>query len=95
VTVTSQARDVSAAVLASGDEEALAALRRRMGHRVLTHRGRYWTEAPRGFYQPIHWLARQRADEATAPRSLAWGFRGRCAMTTVDRTGMGPFRSIS
>jgi Acetyltransferase (GNAT) family len=75
VTVTSQARDVSAAVLASGDEEALAALRRRMGHRVLTHRGRYWTEAPRGFYQPIHWLARLRADEATAPRSLAWGFR--------------------
>jgi hypothetical protein len=32
-------------------------------------------EAPRGFYQPIHWLARLRVSEATMPRPLAWGYR--------------------
>jgi hypothetical protein len=75
VTLTAQAREVSAAALTSGDEEALAASRRLMGRKVVEHRGRLWMEVPRGFYQPIHWLARLRADEATAPRSLAWGFR--------------------
>jgi hypothetical protein len=75
VTLPSQAREVSAAVLTSGDEQILAASRRQDGRKVIMHRGRYWMEVPRGFYQPVHWLARVRADEATAPRSLAWGFR--------------------
>ncbi|HEY7618974.1 MAG TPA: hypothetical protein VH834_04335 [Solirubrobacteraceae bacterium] len=71
----SQAREASAAVLSSGDEESLAVSQRRAGRNVIVHRGRYWMEAPRGFYQPIHWLARLRAGEATMPRRLAWGYR--------------------
>jgi hypothetical protein len=70
-----QAREASAALLTSGDEESLALSRRRAGRSVIEHRGRYWMEAPRGFYQPIHWMARLRADEATLPRRLAWGYR--------------------
>jgi hypothetical protein len=70
-----QARDASAALLRSADEEAFARMRRKAGHRVVEHRGRYWIEAPRGFYQPVHWLARLRADEAAAPRRIAWGYR--------------------
>ena len=70
-----QAREASAALLTSGDEASLARSRRSAGQRVIEHRGRYWMEAPRGFYQPIHWMARLRADEATLPRRLAWGYR--------------------
>jgi hypothetical protein len=70
-----QAREASAAVLHSGDEESLARSLRRVGRSVIAHRGRYWMEAPRGFYQPIHWMARLRADQATPPRRLAWGYR--------------------
>jgi hypothetical protein len=70
-----QAREASAALLTSGDEESLALSRRKAGQSVIEHRGRYWMEAPRGFYQPIHWMARLRADEATLPRRLAWGYR--------------------
>jgi hypothetical protein len=69
-----QAREASAAVLSSGDEESLALSLRRTDRSVIEHRGRYWMEAPRGFYQPIHWMARLRADEATMPRRLAWGY---------------------
>jgi hypothetical protein len=69
------AREASAAALHSGDEESLARSLRMAGRSVIEHRGRYWMEAPRGFYQPIHWMARLRADQATLPRRLAWGYR--------------------
>lgn len=75
VVMLAQARDASAALLSSGDEESLALSLRRAGRSVIEHRGRYWMEVPRGFYQPIHWMARLRADEATLPRRLAWGYR--------------------
>jgi len=70
-----EAQEATAAVLKSVDEEGLAAARRREGHNVVVHRGRYWMEAPRGFYQPSHWLARLRPEEASAPRHVTWGYR--------------------
>jgi len=70
-----QALPASEAILTSGDEESLARLRRQWGLKVVEHRGRYWMEAPRGFWQPVHWLARLGADEAAMPRRFAWGYR--------------------
>jgi hypothetical protein len=70
-----QAREVSAASLSAGDEESLAMSLRRAGRSVIAHRGRYWIEAPRGFYQPIHWMSRLRAAEVTQPRRIGWGYR--------------------
>jgi hypothetical protein len=75
VAMPSQAREASAAVLSSGDENALALSLTNAGRSVIVHRGRHWIEAPRGFYQPIHWLARLRPDEASMPRRLTWCYR--------------------
>ncbi len=50
-------------------------IRRGEGFKVVCHQRRYWMEAPRGFYQPIHWMARLDAEQASAPRRFAWGFR--------------------
>ncbi len=70
-----EAQDVAAAVLGSTDEEELARAERLEGRHVVAHHGRYWMEAPRGFFQATHWLARFRDDEVTAPRPLSWGYR--------------------
>lgn len=83
----SQAREASAAVLSSGDEDSLALSLRRAGRSVTVHRGRHWMEAPRGFYQPIHWLARLQAGEATMPRRLAWGYRATLCDEDGERRG--------
>jgi hypothetical protein len=76
VTFPPETREASAAVLTPGDEESLAQTLRMAGRQVIDHRGHHWIEAPRGFYQPIHWMARLHADEVTRPRQLAWGYRG-------------------
>src|SRR5918996_3427841 len=60
-------------------EAAFAAWQEELGHRVIEHRGRYWSEAGRGFFQPVHLLARLRRDEATRPTRRCWGFRARLA----------------
>jgi hypothetical protein len=60
-------------------EAAFAAWQEELGHRVIEHRGRYWIEVGRGFFQPIHPLARLRRDEATRPTRRCWGFRARLA----------------
>ena len=70
-----ETREASAAVLTPGDEEWLAQSLRMAGRHVIGHRGHHWLEAPRGFYQPIHLMARLHADEVTRPRPLAWGYR--------------------
>ena len=75
MTRPAEARDVSAAALTGGDEGALANVRRSAGRTVLRHRGHYWMEVPRGFFQPVHWMARLHGDEASVPRRLAWGYR--------------------
>jgi hypothetical protein len=58
-------------------EAAFAAWQEELGHRVIGHRGRYWVEVGRGFFQPVHPLARLRRDEATRPTRRCWGFRAR------------------
>lgn len=45
------------------------------GLKVVAHRGRHWKQSRPGFYEPIHWMARLSAEEATGPRKLHWGFR--------------------
>jgi hypothetical protein len=60
-------------------EAAFAAWHEELGHRVVEHRGRYWSETGRGFFQPVHLLARLRRDEATRPTRRCWGFRARLA----------------
>src|SRR4051794_1561818 len=89
-----QAQDVAAAVLGSTDEQELALSQRREGRNVVAHGGRYWMEAPRGFFQATHWLARFRADEVTAPRSLAWGYRAALRDGTVSPTQTARSRFI-
>jgi hypothetical protein len=67
-------KSASESVLAPLTEDEMAAWRRDQGSRVVRHRGRWWWEARRGFYRPIHMLARLRADEATRPATACWGF---------------------
>jgi hypothetical protein len=56
-------------------EEQAAAWWRARGLTVVSHRGRYWKQTRTGFYEPVHWLARLSAEQATCPRRLHWGFR--------------------
>jgi hypothetical protein len=60
-------------------EAEFAAWQEELGHHVIEHRGRHWSEAGRGFFQPVHPLARLRRDEATRPTFRCWGFRARLA----------------
>jgi hypothetical protein len=53
----------------------MACWRQERGAKVLCHRGRYWEMVRPGFYQCIHWLARQSAPEATWPTLFCWGYR--------------------
>lgn len=75
-------RNISEAVLTSMTEEECARWYRERGTHVIFHQGRYWKETSKGFYQPLHWLARLRAEEATSPTKLCWGFQ-----TTLSSEG--------
>ncbi|MEH1774317.1 MULTISPECIES: hypothetical protein [unclassified Nostoc] len=79
-----QIQDVSAAVLTSMTEEECADWHRKRGTHVIRHCDRYWKETVRGFYQPLHWLARLSAEEATFPTSLSWGFQ--TTLCEIDTT---------
>jgi hypothetical protein len=63
-------------------EAGLAALRREDGMRVVTSVGRHWEEISRGFYQPVHLLARFRREEVRRPTLACWGYRA--ALTDED-----------
>ncbi|MDF5706272.1 MAG: hypothetical protein PUP90_01000 [Nostoc sp. S4] len=65
-------------------EEECADWHRKRGTHVIRHRGRYWKETIRGFYQPLHWLARLSAQEANSPTLLSWGFQA--TLSEVDAT---------
>jgi hypothetical protein len=41
-------------------------------------------ESPRGFLQPLHWMARLSLQEASAPAAPAWGFRAVLAESEAD-----------
>lgn len=71
----SQIRNISASTLTSMTEAELADWYRQQGKIVLCHNDRYWEAIFPGFYQPIHWLARLKTEQATSPTILGWGFR--------------------
>lgn len=71
------------AVIDPMTEAQWANVLRRQGQRVMCHRGRYWTETVKGFYEPVHWLAALSDEQATRPR-LGWGFR---ASLTQEASG--------
>src|SRR6516165_77737 len=83
-TTIEQTRDVSAARLHQLTEGELAHWRCEQGCRVIAHRGRFWMERPRGFLQPLHWMARLSLKEASAPAVPAWGFRAVLAESEAD-----------
>jgi hypothetical protein len=68
-------QDPARASLPSLTEETFARWQAERGVRVFAHRGRWWKQTRRGFYEPVHWMARLTADEATAPARLRWGYR--------------------
>jgi hypothetical protein len=74
---TARMRDISEAVVHATTEEEYAEWRRRQGRRVISANGRYWEETFRGFYEPIHWMARLNAHEARRPTRWCIGFRAR------------------
>jgi len=53
----------------------LADSRRRESGQVIAHRGCYWQEITRGFFEPVHLLARLNLDQAFPPTKFRWGFR--------------------
>jgi hypothetical protein len=72
--VTGDIRPASEAVVRSLTEEELATWRLARGERVVERAGRYWRMSRPGFWEPVHWLARLRADEARRPGPCL-GFR--------------------
>ena len=54
-------------------EDELAAWRRAKGQRLVRCRDRWWEEVKPGFYQAIHWMARQRPHEIARPTASCWG----------------------
>ena len=72
-------------------EADLAALRAEEGARVVERQGRYWVETFRGFYQPIHQLARLSWTEVARPTLGCWGYRAVLAERDAGRAnGMYP-----
>lgn len=67
--------DWQEALLPHLDEAELAAWERARGRRVVELGGRHWAAIAPGFYQPLHVLARFRANEIRRPQPLAWGWR--------------------
>ena len=61
------------------DERQKAEWHRDLGMRVVEHQGRFWVRVARGFFEPVHVLARLRKDEATRPAWSCISFRARLA----------------
>jgi len=55
-------------------EEALAEQQAALGKKIRKAGGRHWVETRRGFYEPIHPLARLTKHEARRP-GMCWGYR--------------------
>lgn len=94
--IEEQTRDVSEAVLPAMTEAELANWQRSHGTKVILHRDRYWRETAFGFYEPLHWMARLSAQEATSPTVLCWGFRTTlCEDDSVAATGSIPLHLLT
>lgn len=70
-----QNKDLSDANLISITEEEFGDSLRESGTHILIHRDRHWKETYPGFYEPVHWMARFKAEQATRPALLCWRFR--------------------
>lgn len=91
-----QRRDVSEAVLPVMTEAELANWQRSQGTKVICHRDRYWRETAFGFYEPLHWMARLSAQQATSPTVLSWGFRtALCEDDSVVANGSIPIHLLT
>lgn len=91
-----QMRDVSEAVLTSMTEEECANWHRKRGTQVVYHRDRYWRKTTFGFYEPIHWMARLSAQQATRPVLLSWGYRtALCENDSAAATGSLPVQLLT
>jgi hypothetical protein len=77
-------RPARAASVHSVTERELADWRIDRGERVLERRGRFWRMSRRGFWEPVHWLAGFRAEEAQRPAACL-GFRAVLAEEDVSR----------
>jgi hypothetical protein len=62
------------AVVRSLSERDLARWRVERGERVVERRGRFWRMSRPAFWEPVHWLARLRGEEAARP-AAGLGFR--------------------
>lgn len=71
-----EVRDSCETIIESMTEEEFANFLHEEGAQIFSHQGRYWKATYPGFYQPIHWMARLRAEEVTRPKLLSWGFQG-------------------
>lgn len=76
-------RDAAEASLVPMTEADLASYRRRQAKRIVCHRGRYWSETSRGFFEPVHAMARLTTAEVTRPQPLCWGYRAALTTDTV------------
>ncbi|MFB2971784.1 hypothetical protein ACE1CD_22705 [Aerosakkonema sp. BLCC-F183] len=70
-----QDKDLSDARLMLLKEKEFADILRESGTHVFAYRDRYWKETYPGFYEPVHWMASLKAEQATRPSPLCWGFR--------------------
>lgn len=68
-------RDVSETRILSLTEAEKALWLREGGDSVSYRHGRWWIQAWRGFYEPVHWLGRLKIEEAIRPTVACWGYR--------------------
>ncbi len=89
-------RDISEVVLPIITETDLANWHRSIGTKVIYHRDRYWRETAFGFWEPLHWIARLTAVQATRPSILCWGFRAAlCEDDAAAATGSLPVHVLT
>lgn len=68
-------REIASAQLTPASEKQYAGWHEQIGQPVTLCRGRYWKSMARGFFEPIHWMARLRSGEVSRPATACWGFR--------------------
>ena len=82
MTFESTADDAPATELTMMTEAGFAAMRADEGATIVERGGRFWGETFRGFFQPIHQMARFRASDMGRPTWRCWGYRA--ALTPED-----------
>lgn len=70
-----QMHNISEATLTSMTEKQFALWKKQQRAHVISYGDHYWEELRRGFYQPIHLLARLSANQVKRPTPFCWGYR--------------------